>query len=62
MARNMKGSGHIVDVKVTVVVPDIFSVTVHTGDEFLMGHAPPTGEPNHTPSLSCRKVNPKASE
>lgn len=42
MARNITGSGNIVDVKATTVVPEIFPITVHIGDEPLMHHILPT--------------------
>jgi hypothetical protein len=47
MARNIISRGHLVDETSTTMMPDIFPITVHTRDEFLMGHTLLTIELNH---------------
>ena len=54
IGRNMIGSGHIVDVKATTMVPDIFPITVHIGDEPFMHHNSQQDSPA-TPLSSLKK-------
>lgn len=74
MARVKTGRDHTVDTKPTlvgsgiffpifcgVVAPNIFPVTVHIREKFLMGHTLQVGYKLH-PFLPPRKVNQRARE